>query len=121
MIGFEDLMRKQAEIAAIAARMKGESDAARIRELTATLQREAGELQKMAGTFEREQQEKHGVTAPGGSGPAPTAEQQQTNAQMREMAEKSLAEAAGASPEAADAVARLRADPNFMGGLLAKK
>jgi hypothetical protein len=119
MITFEDLMRKQAEIAGIAALMNGQTDAAKIGQLTAALQREAEGLQKMARTFEQEQQAKHGIQPPAAQPPTP--EQQQAETAMRLEVEQILRQIANLSPAGADAVAKLRADPTFMGGLLAKK
>jgi len=119
MAVFDDLMRKQAEVAAMAAMIATEKDAARIQQLTSALQREAQGLQQMALAFEQQQQAKHGLP------PAPvtalTPEQQQIEMQRRTTVEKLLAEIEKVSPAAAEAVARLRADPNFLGGVLAKK
>jgi hypothetical protein len=119
MVTFEDLMRKQQEIAGIAALMNGQTDAGKIKELTATLQRETETLKQMAGTFEQEQQAKHGIQPPAGQPPTP--EQQQAEMQMRVIAEQLLSQIGSVSPAAADVVAKLRVDPTFMGGILLKK
>ena len=119
MVTFEDLMRKQQEIAGIAALMNGQTDAGKIQEITANLQRETDVLKKMAGSFEQEQQAKQGIQSPAGRPLTP--EQQQAEMQMRVIAEQLLSQIGSASPAGADAVAKLRADPTFMGGILLKK
>jgi len=119
MDSFEDLMRKQAEISSLAAQIANETDAAKIQTVTATLQRESGELQKMARSFEEQQRSKYGQTA--GTNAAASEEQRRSEAQMRATAEQILAQIEKLSPAAAEAVAKLRIDPNFFGGMLLKK
>jgi hypothetical protein len=119
MVTFENLMSKQAEIAALAQLMNGETDTGKIQQLSASMQRETEILKKMAGTFEQEQQSEHGISPSAGQPPTP--EQQQAEAQTRIIAEQLLAQIASVSPAAADAVAKLKADPTFMGGILLKK
>jgi hypothetical protein len=119
MVTFEDLMSKQAEIAALAQLMNAETDAGKIQQLSAGMQRETEVLKKMASTFEQEQQARYGI--PPSVGQPLSAEQQQAEAQTRVMAEQLLAQIASVSPAAAEAVARLKADPAFMGGILLKK
>jgi hypothetical protein len=120
MHSFEDLMRKQAEIASLAAQIANETNAAKVQAVTATLQRESGELQQMARSFEQ-QQSKYGQAQTGSIDAARSEEQRQIEVQMRAMAEQVLAQITKASPAAAEAVAKLRVDPNFFGGILLRK
>jgi hypothetical protein len=119
MVTFEDLMAKQAEIAAIAQMMNGQTDAGKIQQLSASIQRESENLKKLAGTFEQEQQAKYGIMPSAGQPPTP--EQQKAEAQTRIVAEQLLSQISSVSPAAAEAVAKLRSDPTFMGGILLKK
>jgi hypothetical protein len=113
MSSFDDLMRKQAEMATLAARMAGETDAAKTQEITAALQRESQELQRIARAFEQEQEAKYGIAI------AP--EQPRIDAQTLATVEQLLAQIEQLSPAAAEAVGKLKADPNFLGGILTKK
>jgi hypothetical protein len=121
MAGIEDILRKQAELGAIAVRMKAETDGAKVQHMTEALQRESQELQKMALAYEKEQQARSGSPKPREGGTALTPEQQQAEAQRRSVVEKILADIERASPAAAEAVAKLKADPGFLDGMFAKK
>jgi len=89
-------------MAALAASLDGETDAAKIQTVAARMQAESAELQQMARSFERQQQAKNALPQRDEE-TAPDAEQLRIRARTRDTVEMLLAQIASASPEAVPA------------------
>jgi hypothetical protein len=111
------LLQKQSELAAVAAQLANEKDVAKILQISTTIQQEAGHLQRMAGELETEQREKYKISQPE---TVLAEEHKKIESQNRLLGAHLLSQIASVSPQAAEAVAKLKADPNFMGGIFSR-
>ncbi len=119
MSTMDDLLGKQAEMAALASQIAAETDTSKIQQMAASLQSRGDELRKTALIIEQQ----NSVSQPPQPPPAPEVLEAQKRAEeeMRVIATQVLAAIEKASPAAAEAVAKLRADASFMSGMFGPK